>query len=75
MRSRRSARAVGVARSLGASPARTIQCAVCKRWLPRDAIAHITRKRMTKGPHKGQPVSVCGECWHSGRVWSDSWEW
>ena len=73
-RSKRSVRASGVARSLGAAPANLIQCAVCKRWLPREAIAHIRKKPMSIGPHKGQRPAVCGECYR-GPYFYEPWSW
>jgi hypothetical protein len=62
MRPKRSVRASGVGRSLGASQGDLIQCVCCGRWLPREAIAHIRRKSMlVQGKKKA--VAFCGECW------------
>ncbi len=65
-RPKRSVRASGVGRSLGASQGQLIKCiGPCGRWLPRESIAHIGRKPITAGPNKGRPRAVCGKCWQS----------
>lgn len=63
-------RAGGVARSLGGGRGTMLTCIGCDRTLPRDAIAHIGRKNVTAGKHKGKPRAFCGECWApGGKAW------
>lgn len=52
-RPKRSVRASGVGRSIGAYTAALVTCSECKRRLPREAIHHITKKGK----------AWCGECW------------
>ena len=72
-RSKRSVRASGVGRSLGAVRLKTIRCLCCGEWFPREAIAHIGRKPYFLGKKK-MPRAFCGECYTSGRVWRDPWK-
>ena len=65
-RPKRTVRASGVGRSLGASKGHSLKCiGPCGRWLPRDAIAYIGRKPVEAGPNKGRPRAVCGKCWQA----------
>ena len=68
-RPKRSVRASGLARSLGAGPGHPIRCVVCERWLPREAIAFWRRKPDTDG----KPFAVCGECYRPGGAYWGHW--
>jgi hypothetical protein len=73
-RSKRDVRAGGVNRSLGGTQLGQMRCLCCGRWLPRDAIAHIRRKKYwCERTSKMLVCAFCGECWSTGKVWRDVW--